>query len=239
MHYFKYKNVNKCEKSTLKKHYSSLIKDEKSALNKKRLYSRLATVVGVSSFIVTIFCGNLLITRFMPKTENIILGVLLGFGLAILEIALGIASILIGFWLSRPLSKLSDNYCISKVRSNLFSEGCQHLRDYYKLTSPYILTKCYECSDERFINHDVCIFVVNDELRITSDKIKGFFHGERDLGCYAFSREEIKMKRRDFGKLLAVELRVNDSVDDDVVFLLGYRAKGFIERNFSEINKDS
>ena len=73
----------------------------------------------------------------------------------------------------------------------------------------------------------MCIFVAEDELRITCDLIHGFLHGERDLGCYAFKEKEISLSKREKGNHLVVELRT-----DKLVFVLGYRAKGFIEKQF-------
>ena len=77
------------------------------------------------------------------------------------------------------------------MKKEIFSKACEHLRRYYKLQEPYVVTKCFTATDKRFQNHDVCIFVVGDELRMTADLTRGFLYGERDLGCYAFKKEEI------------------------------------------------
>ena len=69
------------------------------------------------------------------------------------------------------------------------------------------------------MNHDVCIFIAEDELRLTTDLVRGFLHGERDLGCYAFKQSEITLSKQKNGNHLVAELRA-----DNVVFLLGYRA---------------
>jgi hypothetical protein len=95
------------------------------------------------------------------------------------------------------------------------------------LEEPYIITKCFDSTDKKFKNHDVCIFIVDDELRITTDLVRGFLHGERDLGCYAFSRDELIISKKQNGKYLMAELKSTNTE-----FLLGYRAKGFIEKNF-------
>ena len=103
------------------------------------------------------------------------------------------------------------------------------LKEQYKLLmqEPYIITKCFDAADKRFRDHDVCIFLVGDELRITTDLVRGFLHGERDLGCYAFSRKEITVSKQQDGEHLVAELK-----SDNTFFVLGYRAKGFIEKNF-------
>ena len=90
-----------------------------------------------------------------------------------------------------------------------------------------MITKCFDATDKKFQNHDVCIFVVGDELRITTNLVQGFLYGERDLGCYAFKQNEIILTKQQKGNNLIAELRA-----DDTVFLLGYRAKGFVDKNF-------
>ena len=113
------------------------------------------------------------------------------------------------------------------MSQSILSNACAHLREYYELQEPCIVTKCYESSDKRFKNHDVCIFVVDDELRITTNLKHGFFHGENDLGCYAFKSDEISLFEQQGEKFLMTELKSGNTV-----FLLGYRAKAFIEKDF-------
>lgn len=59
------------------------------------------------------------------------------------------------------------------MKKKIFSKACGHLRDYYELQEPYIITNCFEATDKNFKNHDVCIFVVGDELRLTTDLVRG------------------------------------------------------------------
>ena len=120
------------------------------------------------------------------------------------------------------------------MKKEIFSKACKHLRDYYQLQEPYIITKCFEATDKNFQNHDVCIFVADDELRITADLIQGFLHGERDLGCHAFKRDEIVVSKKEENNLMIAELKAGDTV-----FSLGYRAKSFIEKNFIEIERQA
>ena len=88
------------------------------------------------------------------------------------------------------------------------------------------MTKCFDSTDRRFKNHDVCIFVFGDELRITTDLVRGFIHDEKDLGCYAFRKDEIRISKRINEERLILELSAGE-----IVFQLGYRAKRFIEDN--------
>lgn len=77
-------------------------------------------------------------------------------------------------------------------------------------------------------------FVVGDELRITTNLKHGFFHEERDLGCHAFLRDEVTIDKIEGEKFLMAELRAGE-----MTFLLAYRAKGFIEKNFLTAENDT
>jgi hypothetical protein len=134
------------------------------------------------------------------------------------------------FGVTMPLWKKVESFHIPSIKKDIFSKACQHLRDYYRLQEPYMITKCFDSTDRKFKNHDVCIFIVGDELRLTADLVRGFLHGERDLGCYAFNRHEITLSKLQEGNHLIAELKA-----ENTAFLLGYRAKGFIDKNF--INK--
>lgn len=89
------------------------------------------------------------------------------------------------------------------------------------------MTKCYRSSDKRFDRHDVCLFVVGDELRITANLHYGFFDPKRDLGCYGLTRQEIRLADAQYKDRSAVEL-----VADGVTFTLGSKARTFVEKNF-------
>jgi hypothetical protein len=138
-----------------------------------------------------------------------------------------IASGVLTVALTMPLLKKVESFHIPSIKKDIFPKACNHLRDYYQLQEPYLITKCFDSTDKKFENHDVCIFVVGDELRITTDLVRGFLHGERDLGCYAFKKEEITLSKQNVGNHLIAELKANN-----IVFLLGYRAKGFIDKSF-------
>ena len=144
-------------------------------------------------------------------------------GIVFIGFILLIIGAVLTFVLTMPLWKKVGSFNIPSMKKEIFSKACKHLRDYYQLQDPYIITKCFNSTDKKFVNHDVCIFVVGDELRITTDLVQGFLHGERDLGCYAFKKEEITLSKYNDGNHLIAELKA-----DKIVFLLGYRAKGFI-----------
>ena len=148
-------------------------------------------------------------------------------GAAIIGYVLLIAYGFLTAILTKPLWKKVASFHIPSMKKEIFSKACKHLRDYYQLQDPYIITKCFNSTDKKFANHDVCIFVVGDELRITTNLVRGFLHGERDLGCYAFKKEEITISKQNDGNHLVAKLKANN-----IVFLLGYRAKGFADKIF-------
>jgi len=113
-----------------------------------------------------------------------------------------------------------------RLREETLRRACQHLRQFYGFQEPSVVTKCYDSSDKRFKDHDICLFMADGELRLTTNLQHGFLDMRRDLGCYAFLPEEIQLSDSRAGERQAVELRAGE-----VTFLLGQRAKAFVEQN--------
>ena len=230
MRYFRYKNTDKNINNALKEQYKTLTEDEKRTFRKKKRWQKFSTIVAHTVFICCIIAEFFLLKSIPVPNDNfwevlVIVGkVIVGFILLI--VSGGLTAIL-----TIPLWKKVETFDIPLMKKEIFSKACKHLRDYYQLQEPYIITKCFEATDKNFRNHDVCIFIVGNELRITTDLIRGFLHGERDLGCYAFKIEEITLLKRNNGMHLVAELRA-----DNTVFLLGYRAKGFIDKFLNSKN---
>ena len=230
MRYFRYKNTDKNVTNALKEQYKTLTEDEKRTFRKKKRWEKFSTTVTLTIFICCIIAEFFLLIS-IPLPNYWLLEVLSIVGIAIVSFILLIGSGVLTAILTTPLWKKVETFDIPVMKKEIFSKACKHLRDYYQLQEPYIITKCFEATDENFRNHDVCIFVVEDELRITADLIRGFLHGERDLGCYVFKREEITLLKQNNGNHLVTELRA-----DNTVFLLGYRAKGFIDNFLNSKN---
>lgn len=153
-----------------------------------------------------------------------ILYILASFGVIGLSMIAGLFS---GGLLASPLFG-KDTHDLSKKRRRLLSDGAVGLRELYKFTEPCLVTKCYECrGNPTFDMHDVCIFVVGGELRITTNLIHGFFNPENDLGCYIFSKDEITLTLTEYGQTTAAVLTCAD-----VTFVLGKRAHSFIQKQF-------
>lgn len=232
MRYFKYKGSKTTETIALREEYKAFIKNEKKLM---RRYGRAGGIGCGLVLLVTGVCLGFSIWGLIqiPQPEGnafliiaYILGiVVLGFGMAVISLAIGVLTAApIWNWAGKKINS----------RERILLKACEHLREFYSLQEPCIVTKCYESSDKKFKNHDVCIFVVGDELRITTNLKNGFFREEKDLGCYAFLRDEITLAKIEGEKFLMAELRAGE-----VIFLLGYRAKGFVEKNFLTLENDT
>lgn len=225
MRYFKYKNVDAVEKKAQRTIYAEMTAEEKRIFRRDKVLTAVGMVL---SFGVGLFCIGLGIwgIESIPLPANVFLMILSRIGMFVLKAIVFIGGICLGVYVGVPIANKigSRRYEISR---SIQIRACEHLREYYGLQEPCIVTKCYESSEKRFTNHDVCIFVVGEELRITTNLKHGFYHGRNDLGCYAFEADEITIKKQQGEKFLIAELRAGETV-----FLLGYRAKGFIENNF-------
>ena len=226
MRYYKYKNTDKNINSALKEQYKTLTGDEKRTFRKEKRWRKFSTIVSLIIYISCIVAGIFLL-KSIPLPSAWFLEILVIVGEVIIGFILLIASGVLTVELTMPLWKKVESFHIPSIKKDIFSKACKHLRDYYQLQEPYLITKCFDSTDKKFENHDVCIFVVGDELRITTDLVRGFLYGERDLGCYAFKKEEITLSKQNVGNHLIAELKANN-----IVFLLGYRAKGFIDKSF-------
>ena len=230
MRYFKYKNANKNYNMALKEQYKSLTADEQRTFRREKFWRKFSLIASCVIFFSSVTTGFLLL-KFFPQPLRVIWQILASVGKTILGIAILIAGGMLTAGLTKPLWKKADSFHLPSMKKEIIAKACSHLRIYYGLTEPYIITKCFHASDPKFSNHDVCIFVQGDELRITADLVHGFLHGERDLGCYAFQKQEIMLTKQEMNGHLALELKA-----ENTMFLLGYAAKSFIEKNFiSEI----
>ena len=223
MRYFKYDNVDDTFNNALKEQYKTLTQDEKRTFRKLKRFRRFASTV-MLLVCVGLVTLSVLLLRAIPEPDSWFFGILAIVGEVVGGFILLIVSCFLAAVITNPLWKKVESLHIPTMSKEIFSRACLHLRDYYGLKEPYVVTKCFDATDKNFKNHDVCIFVVGDELRLTADLVSGFLHGKRDLGCYAFKREDITLLKQRDGKHLSAELRV-----DNAVFILGYRAKGFIE----------
>ena len=211
-----------------------LLKDQSAILatiqqKQRRREKRLGRIGCVVSSLVSIgtFIGFLRLIQLLAPSEASTLAIilygllgLLGIGASLFVAPLIGALAAIPFWRSNRNEE-------TRVRQQFMRLACQHLRKYYELQEPFLVTKCYASSDRKFDRHDVCLFIVDDELRITANLHYDFFDPKRDLGCYELTRQEIRLQDTEHKDRPAVQLQA-----EDLTFTLGCRAKAFIENDF-------
>ena len=206
MRYYKYKNTDKNINNALKEQYKTLTEDEKRTFRREKRWRKFSTIVFLVIYISLVVSGIFLL-KSIPLPSAWFLEILVIVGEVVIGFVLLIACGVLTAALTKPLWKKVESFHIPSIKKEIFSKACKHLRDYYQLQEPYIITKCFDATDKKFVNHDVCIFVVGDELRITTDLVRGFLHGERDLGCYAFKKEEITLLKQNVGNHLIAEFK--------------------------------
>lgn len=226
MRYFKYDQSQTKQISKVKDKYAEIAKDEKRFIRKQKRLNTLGTIV---FFTVAPACaiGCFILIAQIPEPDSVVLIVLHFLFKILLWLFAMIISGFIGAVAASPIF-CHANEKFHSMKRTLLSQACDHLREFYELQEPCLVTKCYNASDKRFTMHDVCLFVVGDELRITVNLKHGFFNSNNDLGCYAFKRDEISLTSQQEASLLMVELK-----SADTVFVLAQRAKRFIETNFA------
>lgn len=226
MRYFRYENTNENLNNDLKEQYKTLNNCEKRIFRKEKMRQKIITAVSNFIYIVAAAAG-LCLLNLIPQPNGLFWRLLVGAGKLIAGLFILVICGVLTVELTKGLWKKVESVNVPAKKKEILSKACGHLRDYYGLQEPYIITKCFDAADKKFQKHDVCLFIVGDELRITVDLIHGFLHGERDLGCYAFVKHEITLSKQPCGQQLMLEMKAGENT-----FLLGYRAKGFIEKNF-------
>ena len=208
---------------------TELTKEQKKKNRRGNFLNIIATVllftIGIGGFI-----GCCYMIAEIPSPQNPFFFVLSVIGMVILGFGALIVSFLLGTLVTSPIFKKSEKY-VFRPKKTVLTPTCMHLREYYGWKEPCIVTKCYNSSDESFKSRDVCIFVAGDELRITSNLKYGFSDREKDLGCYAFTLDEISLRQIQGEQFLITELKTGGAA-----FFLGRRAKNYIEYNFTKIN---
>ena len=130
---------------------------------------------------------------------------------------IGFISLINHFFPKTPLDRIKAEAYL-KVNSNKVK--------YYRSNDNYIITKCYYSNHLEFINHDVIVCFIDNKIKITND----LYHSIDDFGCYEFNIEEISYFNIKEDNLVKTKI-----VDNNDVFILGYRTRTFINKN---INND-
>ncbi|MBQ3183891.1 MAG: hypothetical protein IJB57_09515 [Clostridia bacterium] len=223
MRYFKYKR-NPSSSESIKNELKELGDKEKTLYRKSKILKYIGNVVFFVILIPGIITSLYLISR-LPDTDILILDIILTV-ISVPLMFLGfVASAIIAVFVSMLFWNIEDNSSKS-IRQTIRSEVCSELREFYGLCEPLLVTKCFDCTDNKFKDHDVCLYFVDGELRITTNLQYGFYNTNKDLGCYVLIKEEISLSRVSFGQHEAAELTAGK-----FNMMLGIRAKVFIERN--------
>ncbi len=202
-----------------------LTDEEKKSDRQGKFLNFIGTLLFFVVF-VAVFIGSLFLIVQIPTPQNPFLFILVVIVMLILGFGALIVAVLIGSFVSSPIHKKAQERLAIQKR-NCFDKSIIFLREYYGWTEPCLVTKCYDSSDKIFTNRDICIFLVDDELRIAANLKHGFSIRENDLGCYAFKADEFSLEQIQGEQFLITEFKSGDTV-----FHLGRRAKGFIEKNF-------
>lgn len=175
MRYFRYNHTCKNLNNALTDQYKSLIRCEKRILQKEKIWRRFSAVLSFIIFIAAVTAGFFLL-KSIPQSDGWFWNLLAGIGKMIAGCFILVVGGIVTAGLTAPLWEKVESLHPSTMKKNILSQACGHLRDYYGVQEPYLITKCFDSSDKRFQNHDVCIFLVGNELRITTDLIQGFLY---------------------------------------------------------------
>ena len=203
--------------------------------NKNDCQGKFLSFLGILSFFIAsaaTFVGSVFLIVRIPIPQNSFFFILVVIAICILLFGALMISPLIGLFVSSPIyKKAQEKLAIRKIFR--FDKALNSLREYYGWTEPCIVTKCYNASDKAFSRRDICLFVVDDELRIAADLKHGFSVRENDPGCYSFKVDEFSLKQIQGEDFLITEFK-----SEDLFFYMGRRAKGFIEKTFISNRKD-
>ena len=221
MKYFKYRNISKVQQLAYKERLASLGKDEQKKIKKSE---RLTKVVSFCGIIFFFCCFGMFIffIKLIPVPKNIFLIILYGIGCAILGL---IALIISAITTLIPFGILLDKvrYNLPEMRKEFIKKASEPIRKYYGLSDEYLITKCFESTNTLFNNHDICIFRYGNEIRMTTDIVKGFINGNCDLGCYSIKFNELKIYKDDYNNKRVTVLEF-----DKEKFVIGIKAYSYI-----------
>ena len=226
MRYFKYNRIDYSQDPQIREEYNALLKKEKNEIKKDKMWTRLSLLISTVVLIVYIFVF-VAVLIVIPTPNGLLAGVLVE-GLKLVHTMVFIPiGIWIAYWVIYPSleQKFHANY--TRTINKYITNSCPALMSYYELEEPYIVTKCYDSSERDFKNQDICLFIVNNELRIATVLVYGFFNMERNIDCYAYMRYELALTQIKNKKPSKYELRSGETY-----FVLDKNAKKFFDAHF-------
>ena len=221
MKYFKYRNISKVQQLANKQRLASLGKDEKKKAKRSERLTKLVSFCGIVFFFCC-FGMFIFFIKLIPVPKNTFLIILYGIGCAILGlIALIISAISTLITFGILLDKV--RYNLPEMRKEFIKKASEPIRKYYGISDEYLITKCFESTNTLFNDHDICIFRYGNEIRITTDIVKGFINGNCDLGCYSIKFNELKIYKDDCNNKRVTVLEF-----DKEKFVIGIKAYSYI-----------
>ena len=226
MRYFKCPPPDKAENEKFKKQHAELLIKEKAFKKKEKMLHRIYWILFFVIFCSVTVAGTWLVWQ-IPEPKSILLCAGLYLTRFISILVFMIFGAIIAALVVSPLDKKIKNTA-KKLKKSTLDSASEYLRIYYGLTDAFVITKCYDATDRKFKNHDICLFVKDNELRLCTNLVNGLLYSDKDLGCYTFTKEEITLTERVTDKYTAAVLTCGETE-----FVLGKRAKAWIERYFS------
>jgi hypothetical protein len=145
----------------------------------------------------------------------------------VIFVSLSLPALLLYF----PYHKLERYYpsqSLDTISRETISEVNTKLLKYYNVPEHYLVTKCYDRSNQLLIDKDVLLFFHNGKLRIVND----FTSTIKDFGCYEFGLDEFDMS---FGKKEDI---VTTEIKAEKFYLsLGKRAKPYLTSKGADTNE--
>ena len=210
--------------------YKALDKKEKRQYKKAKFFGYIGTLVAFLTACLCMVVAILISNLFKPFADGFFFYILNGIIKFLFRACCFIVSLILSVLVALPLWNMGAKHQ-KEQKDILRFKATEHLRTAYKLTEPCLVTKCYECLDDAKFNlHDVCVFFVGDELRITTNLLHGFFNPANDLGCYMFSKDEVTVTMIPYKETVAAKLAC-----PEITFILGQRAYKFIKKNFTKL----
>lgn len=221
MKYFKYKNMNKVKKIADKEYLASLGKDKEKKIKSSRRLKKLLSNTGIVLFALFFALVIYLITL-IPEPKSSFLTIVYEIGCGLLAL---IGLVVVGILIVVPIGYLMDkvDYDYPRMSKEFISKACEPIRKHYGLSEEYLITKCFSASNSYFNNHDICIFRFDNEIRITTDIVKGFINAHCDLGCYSIKFDELKVYKADYDNKRVTVLEFGNEK-----FIVGIKAYSYI-----------
>lgn len=230
MRYFKYDGEIP-DREAIRKRGKELSGQLQRQCRKAKTLWRLGTLVFLTVVII-LSAGLIFLSLWLlPEEDGVFISIINFLCKGVLCCMSLIVAAIIGAIAAGPL--WGKQYKTEKVLlRQALTESCTELRQFYQFGEPFLVTKCYRSSDKHFDRHDVCLFVVDGELRLTANMHYGFFDPKRDLGCYSLTRQEVCLTDGQYKGRSAVELSAGG-----VTFTLGTKAHPFVEKYFLSDNR--